>query len=125
VSVLLEDPPPSEGSELVFDWSDERFFADYYSPVPELLEVREPQPSGVPDVDNYAEGAWLPGAAVWLGLAREIAQLGQARARWLAASELEFDSESGAGNDAAHVHRSLDGHVVVLAEWALEPPQDA
>lgn len=102
ISVLFTDPPEGESGKLSFGgFSEERFFAEYYSPVEDLLEVTGASASEVPEIDRFARGAWLPGGVVWLGLSR-------------GAQEAE-------GRDPTPLsHISSDGHAVVLAPGTVE-----
>ena len=123
IYVLIEDPPESRRTDEppfeveVDDW---RFFAEYYSPVVELLEVRGPSPSHEASVNAAAEGAWLPGGAVWLGLARELLETARSTGEWEEAARQLDRNWVDIDETRAGVHASDDGHVVVLAREALE-----
>lgn len=63
-ALLLNDPPrsdPGDGRQMPVD--EERFVLEYYSPMPDLVEITGPEPSGNDEVDKFAVGAWRPAAA--------------------------------------------------------------
>jgi hypothetical protein len=122
VYVLIEDPPPSDETDLAFEWSDEAFFADYYSPVPDLLSVRDPQPSGIEELDEECVGAWLPGAGIWLGLDRRLVDLGRAGRPWRDAARARTRATS-AFEEAPRelVHRAPDAHALTIDPSVLDP----
>lgn len=109
-TLLLDDPPPSDpGASRPVSVDEERFVPEYYSPVPDLVEITGPEPSGDTDIDEYAEGAWMPGGGIWLGLARGIPRRAT---RWQDVPDTRdsFASE----RDPSLVHIGDDGHVIVL-----------
>jgi hypothetical protein len=122
VYVLIEDPPPSDETDLVFEWSDEEFFADYYSPVPDLLSIRDPQPSGLDDIDEECVGTWLPGARVWLGLDRRLLDLDRAGRPWRDAARAHaWRAEAFEDEAREDVHHAPDGHALAIDPSVLEP----
>jgi len=118
IHVLLEDPPPPEDL-LQGDFNEVNFLRDYYSPVPELLQVRSPERSGYDELDEFAVGAWLPGSAVWLGLATQIFDLVTSDDPWTA-SHAAAVSEIVLRDETWLMFGTPDGHVVVLGPSALQ-----
>lgn len=112
IRVILKDPPPDDDRwDLVF--SDEAFFTEYYSPVVDLLDVRDAEPSGVSSVDDDAVGAWLPGGGVWLGISAPLLAIAR-RQGWVEAAELAGSADFPRTEDG-RVHGSPDGHTVVVS----------
>jgi hypothetical protein len=109
-TLVLDDPPhsdPDDDRHMPVD--EERFVPEYYSPVPDLVEITGPEPSGNDEIDQFAEGAWMPGGGIWMGLARDMPRRA---ARWQ-----DLPEERGAAapqHDPSLVHIGDDGHVVVL-----------
>lgn len=106
----LNDPPPSDsrdGRQTPVD--EERFVPEYYSPMPDLVEITGPEPSGNDEVDTFARGAWMPGGGIWVGLARDIPPR---VARWQDVPEGR--DAPAPQHDPSLVHIGDDGHVVVL-----------
>jgi hypothetical protein len=84
--------------------------------VPELLEVRGPQPSGQDEVDHLAIGSWLSDAEVWLGLVRDVLQLAPQGSIVLES----LDELALMLDEDRLVSATSDGHVVVLGPRAVD-----
>lgn len=114
--VLLEDPPDDRSPAKPLDFSEAEFLREFFSPVPDLLAIRRQETSGYDSVDEIAIGAWLPGADVWLGLARDV--YARLRAGHDPLAE-HVDGLAGTPErDDWLVSASRDGHVVVLGPQA-------
>jgi hypothetical protein len=109
-TLLLYDPPRSEPEDdRHMPVDEERFVPEYYSPVPDLVEITGPEPSGNDEIDEFAEGAWMPGGGIWMGLSRDIPRRG---ARW---QDLPEERVAAAPqHDPSLAHIGDDGHVIVL-----------
>jgi hypothetical protein len=103
--------------------------------VRDLLEVREPEPADVDEVDQVAVGAWLLPEMVWLGLSWKVLTIGERRGWKAAADQVSRDTAGpdqtdrdqkddparGSGpvgeqfEGPGTVYQGADGHVVVLA----------
>jgi hypothetical protein len=118
IYVLLSDPPL--GNEIGGKRFDEKaFMREFYSPVVDLLEVKEEASSGFAIVDDYAIGSWLPGADAWIGLRREFHDLLQRDL--IPPIDAEPPGVSLRPDEEADwlVAATDDGHVLVLGPQSL------
>jgi len=126
LAVKLTDPPGSEDEPRRLDRPE--LLREYYSVVPELLSMKDREPSGIPVVDDHVDGAWLPGGDIWIGLERPLLETGRTTQRWdrvmesaMADERLsrENDRDGQHADDEDLARRSFtasDGHTVVLRE---------
>lgn len=118
INVLLEDPPLPDDEVQPLELDDVEYFSEYYSPVLDLLQATRQQPSGVPEVDEIATGAFLT-SEVWIGLSNEVTSHLDGGGD---PSELRTWASDRTAIDLESVSMTSDGHVLVLG--AAQQPAD-